>query len=110
VQSLPVRSPLRNTVIGSIPHYLPVVKAKDLGISARTYRRHYARYSGQILPILESRTQRPKIWKYRAKIMAYLDSIMPIKSGSDYRLQYVTNRCLWKMIQQHMINEYRFHT
>ena len=108
VRSLPVRSPLRSTIIGSIPHYIPEVNAKDLGISARTYRRHWARYSGRILPILERRTRRPKIWKYRAKIMAYLDTIMPIKSGSDYRLQYVTDRCLWKMIQHHMINEYGF--
>ena len=71
--------------------WFPFLSPTDLNVSLRAIQQNESKYKGSIVPEFEKRQKEPILSEYHDQIMAYLDEIMPIKSGTSYRLQFCSD-------------------
>ena len=80
--------------------------ANDLNVSDRTLYRNEARFHGSIVAEMETRSKQPKLFGYEKQLFGFLDEFMPIKSGTNYRLQMISDTELWERMGIYMKENY----
>ena len=79
-----------------------VWEEKDLPLTKSQW--NYPTYDEKFQLVERSRAK--KLDNLRDVLMGYLDEIMPIKSGSNYRLQFLTDQDLCDQISQFLVEEH----
>ena len=75
---------------------------KDLPLTKSQW--NYPTYDEKFQLVERSRAK--KLDNLRDVLMGYLDEIMPVKSGSNYRLQFLTDQDLCDQISQFLVEEH----